>query len=502
MKSRGPDLLLISPAPVFRVIPLGIMSIAAYIRSQGFSVEILADSPWGIKHKLSNRELGQTMVGISATTDVVDAAIELCAWIKSTISLKIYCVIGGIHATVIPAETLLTSKFDCLVQGEGEVTTLEILEHFFAGKTPPFGITGTWERDENGKTLTAPARALIPDLDVLPFPAFDLVDFNLLKGGIRTSGVHCKRVVALLTSRGCPYQCVFCGSKSMWHRKLRAHSSQYCIELMETLISRFRLDGFSFLDDELVADKKRILALCSEITRKGLHKKIKWEAHSSATSADEEVFRAMKDAGCVNIRIGLESGSEKILNFLKKGQATVQKNYRAITLAKNAGLHVFGSFIIGSPDETVDDVLETIHFIQESGLNSCAVFVAVPYPGTELYTICQQKGYLKPGLSYKDYVVEGPNASAIIRNGTFSFEQLDAIKRFINIHVVESLNNNSKIKPLDFRKEIERIMMGDLSHTDYSASRKVFNACNKFMGRMMTAIRDPNMVIYYFSRRY
>jgi anaerobic magnesium-protoporphyrin IX monomethyl ester cyclase len=502
MKSTGPNLLLISPAPVFRVIPLGIMSIASYVRSKGFSVEILADSPWGIKHKLAKRDLQRTVIGISATTDVIDAATELCAWIKSSISADIYCVVGGIHATVLPSETLLASKFDCLVQGEGENTILEILENFFAGKTPPFEVSGTWERDAQGKILTAPPRTLIPDLDVLPFPAFDLVDFNLLKGGIRTGRVHCQRVATLLTSRGCPYQCVFCGSKSMWHRKLRAHSTQYCLELMEALIKKFRLDGFSFLDDELVAHKKRILELCAEITKRGLHRKIKWEAHSSASSADEDVFRAMKDAGCVNIRIGLESGSDKILKFLKKGQATVEKNYRAVALAKKAGLHVFGSFIIGSPDETGDDLVDTIHFIKDSGLTSSAIFVAVPYPGTELYDICRQKGYLRPGLSYKDYVVEGPNVSSIIRNEIFTFEQLDAIKRFINIHVVEPLNDNVKVESLDYKHEIEKIMSGDFSRTEYSPGRKMINLYTKYVHRITTAIRDPYMVLYYFSRRY
>ena len=307
------DLLLIALAPVFRTIPLGIMSIASYVRSKGFSVDIFADNIWGLKKKLAKMDLRRTVVGFSATTDVIDDAIELCDWVKNHLSSQVYCVIGGIHATVMPQETLAASKFDCLVQGEGELTTLEIVERYAAGSTPPYGISGTWERGANGEILSGPARPLLPCLDDLPFPAFDLVDFNLWKGGIRTSGVHWNRVAVLLTSRGCPYQCVFCGSQSMWHRKIRAYSSRYCLEMMQELIARYQLDGFSFLDDELVADKKRILDLCSEIIRRGLHRKIKWEAHSTATSANEEVFRVMKEAGCVNIRIGLESGSEKIL---------------------------------------------------------------------------------------------------------------------------------------------------------------------------------------------
>ena len=502
METKKLDLLLVSPAPIFRTIPLGIMSIASYVRARGFSVAILVDNLWGLKKRLARLDLRNTVVGFSATTDVIDEAMALGDWLKSHLSAEIYCLVGGIHATVTPQETLAGSRFDCLVQGEGEATVLEILERRAAGARPPYGIPGTWERDQQGEILSGPPRALLPDLDELPFPAFDLVDFNLWKGGIRAGGVHLKRVATLLTSRGCPYQCVFCGSKSMWHRKIRAYSSRYCLELMEELLERYHLDGFSFLDDELVADKRRILDLCAEIKRRGLQEKIKWEAHSTATSANEEVFRVMKEAGCVNIRIGLESGSEKILRFLKKGQATVKKNYLAITAARNAGLNVFGSFILGSPEETVDDVLATINFIKDSGLTGVAVFVAVPYPGTELFTICQEKGYFRPGLSYKDYVVEGPNVAAIIRNESFSAEQLEAIKKFINIHVVEPLNNCSKIPNLDYRAEIDKIRRGDMSGTEYPFSIKLKNTLIKFNRRIKTAINDPKMIIYYFSRRY
>lgn len=502
MKPTKVDLLLIAPAPIFRTIPLGLMSIAAYVRSKGFSVEILVDNYWGLKKKLVRFDLRQTVVGFSATTDVIEEAIELCDWMKTSLSPEIYCIIGGIHATVMPQETLAGSKFDCLVQGEGEASVLEILEQFFDGSNRPYGIAGTWERGAAGEILKRPSRPMLPNLDDLPFPAFDLVDFNLWKGGIRTGGVHCKNVAVLLTSRGCPYQCVFCGSKSMWARKIRTHSIPYCLELMEELIGRYQLDGFSFLDDELVTDKKRILALCAEIRRRGLHRQIRWEAHSTATSANEEVFRAMKEAGCVNVRIGLESGSEKILKFLKKGQATIQKNYLAVKAARNAGLSVFGSFILGSPEETLDDVLDTINFIKDVGLNSCAVFVAVPYPGTELFTTCREKGYLRPGLRYQDYVMEGPSASAIIRNDTFSSEQLDAIQKFINIQVVEPLNNRGKIPDVNFRLEIEKILQGDLTLTHYTLPVKLKSAFKKFTRRLGIAIRDPKMIIYYFSRRY
>ncbi len=100
MKTNRMDLLLIAPAPVFRAIPLGIMSIASYVRSKGFSVDILADNIWGLKKKLAKMDLRRTVVGFSATTDVIDDAIELCDWVKNHLSPQVYCLIGGIHATI------------------------------------------------------------------------------------------------------------------------------------------------------------------------------------------------------------------------------------------------------------------------------------------------------------------------------------------------------------------------------------------------------------------
>ena len=150
----------------------------------------------------------------------------------------------------------------------------------------------------------------------------------------------------------------------------------------------------------------------------------------------------------------------------------------------------------------MDDVVATINFIIDSGLTSCAVFVAVPYPGTELFTICKEKGYLRPGLSYKDYLMEGPNPPAILRNETFSSEQLEAIKRFINIHVVEPLNNRAKIPNLDYRKELDKIMNGDLTLTEYSIPMKLKNTMTKITRRIGIAMRDPKMIRYYFTRRY
>ncbi len=192
-----------------------------------------------LKKELVLFDLRRTIVGFSATTDVVKLAMGLCAWLKEKISQEIYCVIGGIHATSLPKETLMLSKFDCLVQGEGELTMLELLEHFLSGADKPYRILGTLEKDRNGEIVTAEPRPLIKDLDILPKPAFDMVDFNNWRGFIRSSRVRCNRVARIVISRGCPFDCVFCSSKKMWHGKLRFYSSRYCVDLIEELVQKY-----------------------------------------------------------------------------------------------------------------------------------------------------------------------------------------------------------------------------------------------------------------------
>ncbi len=260
------------------------------------------------------------------------------------------------------------------------------------------------------------------------------------------------------------------------------------------------MDGISFLDDELVAFKNRILELCEELKNRNLHKRIQWSAHTSSISADEEVFRAMKDAGCVLLRIGLESGSGKILKFLKSKAFSIERNYEAVKLARKAGLNVFGSFIIGSPGENEKDIVNTIHFIKNSGLTDCAVFIAVPYPGTRLYTICKEKGYLKPNLSFNAYCIEGFGASSIIRNEFFTAEQLSAIKRLINIHVTEPLNNGTEIHDLDFRYELEKIKRGDFRMADYSIPQKLMRQDKRFVKNVLIGMKEPKRIFHYVLR--
>jgi radical SAM superfamily enzyme YgiQ (UPF0313 family) len=501
MGTRRRDLVLLAPIhPWSPSVPLGLMSLAAFARREGYSAEILVGTMARLKTQLAQFDLSQSMLGFSATTDVVELAIDLCNWIKSRPLPHPFCVLGGHHATALPRHTMEASRFDCLVCGEGEAATKELLEALRPGRCRPFGVRGTWERTTDGHIIQNPPRPEFCDLKDLPQPAYELVDFEFWRGGIRTHDASCRRVGYLLTSRGCPFRCAFCSSNNIWGRKLRHMPIEAALDMVERVVDSYRLDGISFLDDDLVANHKRMSQFCAGLVRRGLHKRIIWEAHSTAAFADPDIFHIMKDAGCVLVRIGLESGSDRVLRYLKQGQMSAEQNLRAVRSARAAGLNVFGSFIIGAPDEDAADVIATIEFIKTSGLTDAAVFVAVPYPGTKLYDDCVRRGFLLPDIGFSDFRVEGVGARPVIRNASFSSEQLDALRRLILIHVVEPLNQRESILSLDYASEIERIRRGDLANCEYRLPQKLKRICQRAARGAQACWHEPRKIACYLSR--
>jgi len=181
------------------------------------------------------------------------------------------------------------------------------------------------------------------------------------------------------------------------------------------------------------------------------------------------------------------------LDFLKTNRFKVDDAYRAAEACKEAGLRFFGSFIIGCPGETLDDILETITFIQECGLSSAAIFVATPYPGTYLYQVAVEKGFLSSELSWSDYRVEGLRGKPLLGNRYFTADQLGRIRDYIDVNVVKPINYGHRPRNLNHRREIERILAGDAGMI-----------CEPIGSRIRYRIQDgferPERIAPYLSR--
>lgn len=285
-------------------------------------------------------------------------------------------VIGGIHITVLP-ESLPESAFaGCL--GEGEKTFSEILSLLMQGtlKEKIKEVAGLvyWE---NGGLRYSARREIIANLDEIPFP----------ERSHMVIGNHAH----MFTSRGCPYRCVFCASSRFW-KELRFFSANYVADEIEFLYQKYNVKLISFFDDLFVADLSRMKKLIEILAAKGLLGKIKFTTNCRANLVCHELTGLLKKLNIVSVGLGLESGNEETLRFLKTGNVTVEQNRMAIDLLKNAGIYANASFVIGSPHETERQIMETYEFIKNSRLDLFDVYFLTPYPGTPIWDYAKQKG--------------------------------------------------------------------------------------------------------------
>ena len=280
------------------------------------------------------------------------------------------------------------------------------------------------------------------------------------------------------------------------------HSVDYVISLIKWLMEKYDIEGISFLDDELVTNKKYISDLCDKFISEGLNKKIKWSCHARVSSVDEATLKKMKEAGCILVRFGIESGSQNMLSYLKNNSVKTSQAYRAVALCEKVGLPSFGSFIIGSPDETVNDMVQTIDFIQKSGLAYVDVFSMVPYPGTDIYDLAKSDHLIKENITWDDFKIEGNNCRSILRSRNFDFDQIDHLKSYINLNVVYPLNHHIPIPfKLNHKRELEKVLTGNLWHTEFSIIGQYQMKLMKLYDKIIRVIKEPKLLIVYLNKK-
>ncbi|MBC7112678.1 MAG: radical SAM protein [Candidatus Methanomethyliales bacterium] len=367
--------------------PLGLAYVAAAVRKEGHDVSII-DSP---ALDISHHKLGEILqrespdvIGVTSTTPTIYDAM------KAVTIAKDFCpdsitVLGGCHITSLPEDTLAECKsLDIGVIGEGEATIVDLLRALET-KKPLSEVDGIVYRNKEKVVKTRPRR-LIENLDEIPFPARDLLPLDRY-----TILGERHRLGNILTSRGCPFRCIFCSSSQFYGRRFRARSPKNVVDEIEELISKYKIKSFEIVDDNFTVDKKRAIEIAEEIIKRGLQ--IWWACGSRVDLISRELLQIMKKAGCGLIYYGIESGSERILSILRKG-ITLEQAKSAIKWAKEVGIEVMGSFIIGVPGETKEDVMKTIKFAKESGIDFAQFTAMTPYPGTEIYEIAKKEGLL------------------------------------------------------------------------------------------------------------
>lgn len=373
--------------------PIGLAYLAGYLRSKGIKVEIIDAPALGLGFfDVVNRINQDDIVGITAVTTNIESANKLAELIKNK-NNNIKIIIGGPHVSGIPEETLNKFKyFDIGVIGEGEETFYELVSAL-KNKRSIKTIKGIVLRDK-GKIIQTQKRESIKNLDELPFPAWDLLP-DLAKN-YQPSPHNVKNLpsASLVTSRGCPGRCTFCAKRD---RTIRIHSADYIVTMIKDLVQRYGIKEFIFMDDMFLISKARIKKLYEKLKNERI--KISWSCAARADFLNDiDLLKIMKESGCWQVMIGIESGNEGILKNIKK-DITLDKIRKALENCRKTGISSKGYFIIGNPGETKETMIDSFRFAKNIPLDFFVLFYFTPYPGTESYQTAEKYGKIEKDWS-------------------------------------------------------------------------------------------------------
>jgi radical SAM superfamily enzyme YgiQ (UPF0313 family) len=365
---------------------MGLGYLAAVLEENKYQVDVIDCQALNIHYEEFRQEISKRqpdVVGFTAITLTYKSALHLAEIVKE-VHPNCLTVLGGPHATFWDEEALdECPSLDVVVRKEGEFTMLELVQHVEAGKSFDDVLGITYRKD--GKTVVNPDRPYIENLDDLPYPARHLWPLAKLR--------KVEDVFYLTTSRGCTSWCEFCEAVRMFGRRYRMRSPKGIVDELEYLNKTYDATQFTFCDDAFTIDQARIEELCKEIMDREL--KIIWNCGTRVDKVTKDLLIKMKEAGCVSVWFGVESGSQEVLDEMQKDISTSQTE-RAVAWVRELGLQPVPNVLLGFPGETKESAQKTIDFVEKLCPDNIAFFnVATPLPGTPLYDRVKKNGWLR-----------------------------------------------------------------------------------------------------------
>jgi len=403
----------------FYAPPLGLAYIAAVLEEAGYRPKIFDAQTIGVSGESFAdhvRRLRPDILGIQAFTPNILEAIS--AGTKAKEEGIPWVFLGGPHPTLAPEESLTqgTGNIDLLIRGEAEYTVLDLVRRIEQGKTIE-DLAGI-SYQENGRIVHNPAAPLIQDLDELPFPARHLLPMNEYR--IFSAQLP---ATTMISSRGCPHQCSFCTVSQFYGRRWRMRNPIKIVDELEHLARDYGTMAIAFVDDMFGLNPRRVRELCYEIRRRHLEDELMWGATVRA-DIKPPLLKEMADAQCRLIFVGVESAKQDTLNQVQKG-VTLQKIKDFFKHVKKNRIDTIGSFALGFPGETKQDILATIEWAITLNPSLAVFTLATPYPGTVFWEECVKKGWIKEGM-YTKYDLFHP----IIETTQLSLRELNALLRY------------------------------------------------------------------------
>lgn len=363
--------------------PLGLMYIASYLEKKtNHEIEILDAQVEQLSYNnLAEqiRKKSPDVVGITAMTFTLIDVIKTARLVKK-INKNIKVVLGGPHVIIYPTETMANPEIDFLILGEGEEPFRQLLDNL----KQPEKLTEVKNLvfRQNNKVINNQQTEFIENLDAIPFPARHLAPYKKYFSVLSAN----RPVTTMFTSRGCPYKCVFCDRPHLG-KMFRARSAHNVLDEMKEC-QKMGIREIFIYDDTFAVDRQRVLDICHGIKEQKI--KIAWDIRTRVNTVDKEILVALKEAGCQRIHYGVEAGTQRILNLLKKG-ITLEQVKKAFNLTKKIGIQTVGYFMIGSPTETKKDILQTIKLMKKLNPDYVHIAITTPFPATELYTWAKQE---------------------------------------------------------------------------------------------------------------
>jgi len=372
--------------------PLALLILASYLDTQGFDSVIIDAkvkpeeySPFVCSEIKRIRPLA---VGLTAFSHEIKETLELARKIKSAANCTI--IVGGNHATYHPEDFIFKgSPIDYVVIGEGEKTFSELLSAMPGGEAHAVKSIAYYKN----RLIKTEQRELM-DINELPIPQFDKIDMDYYTRpqayGIRYLPFS---MFWIFTTRGCPWNCTFCSIPDIWKhnkniRKIRYRDVKLVVDEAEMLIKKYKIDALYFYDDDFCVWRQRVIDLCQEIERRGL--KFIWGCETRVDEVDDELARIMADAGCVQIDFGVESGSQRSLDAIRK-ELTVEQIKEAFRVCRKYGIRTFANFMFNFPDETESDVQQTFEVAKEIRATVVSCGILTPFLGSAIFNELKMK---------------------------------------------------------------------------------------------------------------
>ncbi len=417
---------------------LGILAVAGYLRSIGNItpriIDSLADGLTLADLRSLVKQEQPDIVGFSVLTFNLLDCLEVAKIIREVCPHTKVCF-GGFHPTIYPNETLSLPEVDFVVSGEGEITFTELVlalsDPSNTNNVKLHEIEGLGWKDKKGELYINDSREVVSNLDTLPMVAHDLIDLSKYEVVLANES----NVASIQTSRGCPFKCSFCDIRQS---KYRYRSAEKVLDEM-IFLKNLGIKELFIIDDTFTVNRKRVIELCKLLINERIN--IKFKISSRVDTIDQEMLDLLAASGCYRIHYGVETGSQRLLDYLEKG-VTIQQIVSGLEMTKESGIEVFAYMMIGIPTETRSEIDQSVNFVKILKPDYVDYSICTPFPKTKLYEISFENDH-----AFKDYWGEfarKPDKTFKIRNLNNRFTEKE-LRRIQDVSLRKFYSSPSRI---------------------------------------------------------